>query len=42
MGRSRTESPNGETSIHDLDFELELIHRDEINVTYILALLARM
>ncbi|MGL5920021.1 MAG: type I restriction endonuclease subunit R, EcoR124 family, partial [Bacteroidales bacterium] len=26
----------------DIDFELELIHRDEINVTYILQLLAKM
>jgi type I restriction enzyme R subunit len=28
--------------IDDIDFELELIHQDEINVAYILALLARM
>ncbi len=28
--------------LDDIDFELELIHRDEINVTYILALLADM
>jgi len=30
------------TTIDDVDFELELIHRDEINVAYILALLAKM
>jgi type I restriction enzyme R subunit len=29
-------------TLNDVDFELELIHRDEINVAYILALLARM
>lgn len=28
--------------LHDVDFELELIHRDEINVTYILKLLAKL
>ncbi len=28
--------------LEDVDFELELIHRDEINVAYILKLLARM
>jgi len=28
--------------LEDVDFELELIHRDEINVTYILKLLARL
>jgi type I restriction enzyme R subunit len=28
--------------LNDIDFELELIHRDEINVTYILGLLKRM
>jgi len=28
--------------LDDVDFELELIHRDEINVTYILKLLARL
>ena len=27
--------------LEDVDFELELIHKDEINVTYILMLLAR-
>lgn len=30
------------TIIDDVDFELELIHRDEINVAYILNLLARL
>ena len=28
--------------LNDVDFELELIHRDEINVAYILALLAKL
>ncbi|UUC46433.1 type I restriction endonuclease subunit R [Flavobacterium cerinum] len=28
--------------LQDIDFELELIHRDEINVTYILKLLAKL
>jgi type I restriction enzyme R subunit len=28
--------------LNDVDFELELIHRDEINVTYIIKLLARL
>lgn len=28
--------------LEDVDFELELIHRDEINVTYILSLLAKL
>ncbi len=32
----------GETLISDIDFELELIRQDEINVAYILALLAKM
>ncbi len=36
-------SGEGDTpTIDDVDFELELIHRDEINVAYILALLAKM
>lgn len=32
----------GASIIDDVDFELELIHRDDINVTYILNLLARL
>ena len=36
------EKGEGETPLDDIDFEVELIHRDEINVAYILALLARM
>ncbi|MHC5202168.1 type I restriction endonuclease subunit R [Myroides sp. LJL119] len=32
----------GHSILEDLDFELELIHRDEINVTYILNLLVRL
>lgn len=36
-------TPDGGHSIlEDLDFELELIHRDEINVTYIMNLLVRL
>ena len=31
-----------ESILNDVDFELELIHRDEINVAYILKLLAKM
>ena len=36
-----TEEP-GDSIVQDLDFELELIHRDEINVAYILRLLAAL
>jgi type I restriction enzyme R subunit len=32
----------GHSILEDLDFELELIHRDEINVTYIMNLLVRL
>ena len=32
---------NSELENDDLDFELELIHKDEINVAYILRLLAK-
>jgi len=32
----------GHSILDDLDFELELIHRDEINVTYIMNLLIRL
>ena len=31
-----------DTILEDVDFELELIHRDEVNVAYILKLLARL
>ncbi|GGF02187.1 hypothetical protein GCM10011383_11340 [Hymenobacter cavernae] len=31
-----------ESILNDVDFELELIHRDEINVAYILGLLAKL
>ncbi len=34
------ENPNKESILNDVDFELELLHRDDINVTYILKLLA--
>lgn len=33
---------SGQSILDDLDFELELIHRDEINVTYIMNLLIRL
>ena len=37
----RTATPREKVSIlDDVDFEVELIHRDEINVRYILTLLA--
>lgn len=38
-----TVTPNSEkvSILNDVDFELELIHKDEINVTYILKLLAQ-
>ena len=32
----------GASIIDDLDFELELIHRDDVNVDYILKLLAEL
>lgn len=42
--RTRTESKGEDKAsiIEEVDFELELIRRDEINVTYILALLANL
>src|SRR5690606_10811264 len=36
------ENDKGHSILDDLDFELELIHRDEINVTYIMNLLVRL
>ncbi|MBN2782498.1 MAG: type I restriction endonuclease subunit R [Campylobacterales bacterium] len=36
-----TNSPEKVSILEDVDFELELIHKDEINVTYILQLLAQ-
>lgn len=36
------EDDKGHSILDDLDFELELIHRDEINVTYIMNLLVRL
>lgn len=36
------EDNKGHSILDDLDFELELIHRDEINVTYIMNLLVRL
>ena len=39
----KRESKTNKTSIlNDIDFELELIHRDQINVAYILQLLAKL
>tara|TARA_R110002072_G_scaffold98817_1_gene217456 strand:+ start:3652 stop:6528 length:2877 start_codon:yes stop_codon:yes gene_type:complete len=39
----KVNNPAQKTSIlNDIDFELELIHRDQINVVYILQLLARL
>jgi type I restriction enzyme, R subunit len=42
--KARAEKSEGEKAsiIEEVDFELELIQRDEINVTYILALLAKL
>lgn len=40
---SRLPKENGKESVlDDIDFELELIHRDEINVSYILSLLTHL
>ncbi len=38
--RTRSDKEEGVSIIDEVDFELELIHRDEINVAYILKLLA--
>tara|TARA_Y100000814_G_C12354130_1_gene407640 strand:+ start:2710 stop:2997 length:288 start_codon:yes stop_codon:yes gene_type:complete len=40
--RRRTSKPKSTSVLGDVDFELELIHRDVINVQYILALLAQL
>ena len=40
--RTRSTEEPGDSIVQDLDFELELIHRDEINVAYILRLLASL
>lgn len=40
--RTRKNPGEGVSIIDDVDFELELIHRDEINVAYILDLLAKL
>lgn len=40
--RHRKNPDEGASIIDDVDFELELIHRDEINVAYILNLLAKL
>lgn len=34
--RTRAEPGRAASIVKDIDFELELIHRDEINVSYIL------
>jgi type I restriction enzyme R subunit len=40
--RSQKDGEDKASIIHDIDFELELIQRDEINVAYILRLLAEL
>jgi type I restriction enzyme, R subunit len=40
--KSTTEEKQKESILDEIDFELELIHRDEINVAYILQLLGRL
>ena len=40
--RHRTDKEPGASIIDDVDFELEMIQRDEINVSYILKLLAKL
>ncbi len=40
--RSHSNEEEGVSIVEDVDFELELIHRDEINVAYILGLLAAL
>jgi type I restriction enzyme, R subunit len=40
--KSSKEAIQKETILDEVDFELELIHRDEVNVAYILQLLARL
>src|SRR5690606_33030149 len=40
--RSKNPENGKESILNDVDFELELIHRDEINVGYILSLLANL
>ena len=40
--RSQKEGQEKASIIQDVDFELELIQRDEINVAYILRLLAQL
>ncbi|MCR9234346.1 MAG: HsdR family type I site-specific deoxyribonuclease [bacterium] len=40
--RTRSEDETAASIVQDVDFELELIHRDEINVAYILKLLAAL
>jgi Type I restriction and modification enzyme - subunit R C terminal/Protein of unknwon function (DUF3008) len=42
MARSQKEGEDKASIIYDIDFELELIQRDEINVAYILRLLAEL
>ncbi len=41
--KTKTDTQSEKVSIlDDIDFELELIHRDEVNVTYIMKLLAKL
>ncbi len=41
IGKHKGEGSQKVSILNDVDFELELIHKDEINVTYILQLLAK-
>jgi type I restriction enzyme R subunit len=42
LKRDAETSPEKESILNEVDFELELIHKDEINVNYILKLLANL
>ncbi|EHO10017.1 HsdR family type I site-specific deoxyribonuclease [Myroides odoratimimus CCUG 12901] len=42
LKRDAESSPEKESILNEVDFELELIHKDEINVNYILNLLANL
>ena len=42
LKREAESSPEKESILNEVDFELELIHKDEINVNYILNLLANL
>lgn len=40
--KNRTDDNKGDSPVEEIDFELELIQRDEINVSYILKLLGKL